>query len=394
MGRIPIGGTDFSTRSYSYDDSDAPDLNLTHWSLADEDIDLKIPYIKEALGLAQKRGVQLKLFGSPWSPPKWMKNSNSFVRGSLIDDNKVYQSYSEYLVRFLKAYESHEINLFGMTCQNEPFACQMPFYFFNSLQFNSKQMIKFIGHFLGPTLAAHNYTRENFKLMVGDDSLGFINNYVPTIMKDKEVQKYISGLAFHWYTSGVIPYSALTDVYDAVKDKIEFMIMSEACCGSMPLEKKVDPGSWDRAEAYAEDIIEDLNRMTSAWIDWNICLDLKTGGPNWSKNFVDSPILVDSKNRRFLKNPMYYALGHFSRFFKEGSVRVSTKVTKGKRGLLAVAVHNKESGHLIINILNKSDDSRSTEVIINGSDDNSIEDYRLETTTFPPKSLSTVVLKL
>lgn len=41
--RIPIGGTDFSTHGYSYDDNnDEPDPTLSNFALAQEDYDLKV----------------------------------------------------------------------------------------------------------------------------------------------------------------------------------------------------------------------------------------------------------------------------------------------------------------------------------------------------------------
>ena len=41
MGRIPIAGSDFSIRPYSYDDVEG-DLNLTHWALAEDDLKFKV----------------------------------------------------------------------------------------------------------------------------------------------------------------------------------------------------------------------------------------------------------------------------------------------------------------------------------------------------------------
>lgn len=91
-----------------------------------------------------------------------------------------------------------------------------------------------------------------------------------------------------------------------------------------------------------------------------VVLDMK-GGPNWAGNFVDAPILADTMNQygevsreagkvqaqgqgqgqgqneqalsapqeggggRFYKQPMFYYMGHFSRFIPEGSVRVGAK---------------------------------------------------------------------
>ena len=38
------------------------------------------------------------------------------------------------------------------------------------------------------------------------------------------------------------------------------------------------------------------------------------GKPNWAGNSDDSPIIVDANKNLFYKNPMYYHLGHFSKF--------------------------------------------------------------------------------
>ena len=35
------------------------------------------------------------------------------------------------------------------------------------------------------------------------------------------------------------------------------------------------------------------------------------GGPNWVKNFVDSPIIINAEAKEFYKQPMYYAIAQF-----------------------------------------------------------------------------------
>lgn len=396
FGRVPIGGTDFSARNYTYDDTKEPDYELKHWSLTKEDYEYKMPAIKKALNLAkQERNVDLKLFASPWSPPAWMKTSNSLVRGHLIDSDLVYSSYTEYLMKFYKAYKEEGINFWGATVQNEPVAAYLPIYFFNSMQFSNLEMTKFITKYLGPALEKNGYTKENFKLMVGDDPLGFLNNQVVEVMQNKQVQKYISGVAFHWYTSGnIVPYSKLTQLYDEIKDKIEFVMMSEACEGSMPLQKKVDLGSWSRAESYASDIIEDLLRQTNAWIDWNMALDL-IGGPNWSGNFVDSPIIIDKNKNEFYKQPMYYSLAHFSRFFLPGSIRVETQskdsLLSGK-DLMTIAVLNKQTGHIIINIVNKSKSKKIVDLTIINKQEYA-EGFKVKDFVVDKRSINTILVK-
>lgn len=42
------------------------------------------------------------------------------------------------------------------------------------------------------------------------------------------------------------------------------------------------------------------------------------GKPNWAGNSDDAPIIIDADNAVFYKNPMFYHLGHFSKFSDEG----------------------------------------------------------------------------
>lgn len=70
------------------------------------------------------------------------------------------------------------------------------------------------------------------------------------------------------------------------------------------------------------------------WIDWNMCLN-ESGGPNWSNNLADSPIIVSANKQEFYKQPMFYAIGHFSKFVSRGSRRF--KVTGDILHLMNVA---------------------------------------------------------
>jgi glucosylceramidase len=78
---------------------------------------------------------------------------------------------------------------------------------------------------------------------------------------------------------------------------------------------------------YGFDILSDLNAFAVGWTDWNIALDL-SGGPNWAKNVVDAPILADTDaTDTYYRNPMYYYLGHFSKFVRPGSKRIQVTST-------------------------------------------------------------------
>src|SRR5262249_47036361 len=81
--RISIGASDLNDHPFSYDDL-APgktDPDLAKFSLEPDRKQL-IPVLKEILGI----NPNLKILGSPWSAPPWMKTTNDFRGASLRKD--------------------------------------------------------------------------------------------------------------------------------------------------------------------------------------------------------------------------------------------------------------------------------------------------------------------
>ena len=117
LGRVPIGGTDFSTRAYTYDDDAAGDLALRNFSLAADERH-KLPLLHAALALAP----ELELIASPWSAPAWMKDSGSLVWGALLGEpgGPYYRAWAAYLCRFITEYAARGVRVRWLTVQNEP----------------------------------------------------------------------------------------------------------------------------------------------------------------------------------------------------------------------------------------------------------------------------------
>ena len=103
---------------------------------------------------------------------------------------------------------------------------------------------------------------------------------------------------------------------------------------------------------YAHDICGDLPNWAVGWVDWNAFLDVK-GGPNWAKNVVDAPIILDNaRGDRFFKNPMFYALQHFSAFVPPGSVRIhveSTSPSSGSYGMRRLSASRRCTAIVVLN---------------------------------------------
>ena len=90
------------------------------------------------------------------------------------------------------------------------------------------------------------------------------------------------------------------------------------------------------------------------------------GGPNWVKNFVDAPIIVNAKTGEYYKQPMFYALGHFSKFLSAGSVKIGQTSEHSADKFQTTAFVRPDGGTVVI-ALNLGDDS--VEFTVNDSNE-------------------------
>ncbi|XP_077516394.1 putative glucosylceramidase 4 [Amblyomma americanum] len=367
IGRIPISSCDFSMRKYTYDDCPG-DFELSNFTLAPEDLDLKIPYIKRAMSLSRE---PIWLFGSSWSSPAWMKTTNTLEGGGFLigePGGPYYTSWAKYYVRFVQEYEQRGVPIWGLTTQNEPTTGFVPGFRWQTLGFTAATQRDFVKLDLGPALAEAGYGPDKLKVMIIDDNRIVLQHWSDVILGDPEASKYVHGVAVHWYMDRFIGPQVMDKVHESFPDK--FILGTEACNGA-PF-KKVKLGSWERAELYATDILEDLNHWVTGWTDWNLALDTE-GGPNWAKNFVDSPIIVNSTAQEFYKQPMYYALGHFSKFVPRGSVRIDSSLEGDVAAAkLEYAAFKTPDSAVVVIVLNK-DDSKHILKIEDGSRTSSIQ---------------------
>lgn len=82
-----------------------------------------------------------------------------------------------------------------------------------------------------------------------------------------------------------------------------------------------------------------------AWVDWNMVLDTE-GGPTYIENFNDSPVIVNATAGEFYKQPMFYGLGHFTRFVIPDSVRV--KADSSVSGVRSLAFERPDGAIAVI----------------------------------------------
>ncbi|MEJ0080257.1 MAG: hypothetical protein WDM78_04700 [Puia sp.] len=106
LGRTNIHSCDFSSGSYTYVTDG--DKDLKSFSI-DHDRKYRIPFIHQVIAAA---GGRLTLYVSPWSPPAWMKDNHDMLHGGkLLPEFR--QSWANYYVQFIKAYEKEGIPVWG-----------------------------------------------------------------------------------------------------------------------------------------------------------------------------------------------------------------------------------------------------------------------------------------
>ncbi|EYC29492.1 hypothetical protein Y032_0006g3002 [Ancylostoma ceylanicum] len=323
LGRLPMGGTDFSLREYSYDDV-AGDFGLEQFLLADEDIKYKIPLIKAAQAVSN---IDINLFGSPWLTPSWMReivNGEMMLKGA--PNGQYYETWAKYYTKFVEAYAARSVDIWGLSVQNEPNAgfgrlANLPNL---TMAYTPKLQRDFIKLNLGPVLKSTNATKD-IKLIVMDDQRDAASVWADTIFGDTEASRYSDGIGVQWYSDSAFSTATLGTIHKNYPKK--FILGTEA---GFSFDKD-NIGCWDRAEQYAFDIINDMNKFITGWVDLNLFVD-NVGGPNRVGLTSDAAIIVDSSKDQIYKQPMFYIMAHFSKFIRPGAHRVQMQMPGGAYG--------------------------------------------------------------
>lgn len=347
LARTNIHSCDFSSGSYTYVKNN--DVSLKSFDVA-HDREFRIPMIKRAIAAA---GGKLTLYASPWSPPAWMKSNNNMLKGGkLLPEYR--QSWADYYVKFIKAYEAEGIPVWGLSVQNEPMATQT----WESCIYTGEEERDFIKSFLGPTL--HKAGFADKKLIAWDHNRDLLYQRASTVLDDPEAARYVWGIGFHWYES----WTGGGNIYDNVKRVSETypdksLIFTEGCAESFKFESMND---WKWGEKYGLSMINDFNNGTVAWTDWNVLLD-ETGGPNHVGNFCFAPVHADTRNGEIYYLSSYYYIGHFSKFIRPGAKRIISSASRGQ--FLTTAFVNTD-GKIAVIVMNQSNDKIPYRLWMNG----------------------------
>jgi len=334
--RISIGASDLNASVFSYDDMPAgqTDVSLDHFSLSQDTLDL-VPILKQILAI----NPNIKLLGSPWSPPLWMKDNGSSVGGSL--QAQYYDAYARYFVKYIQQMQANGITIQAITPQNEPlYGGNNP-----SMVMTAQQQGDFIKNNLGPAFRTAGIST---KIILYDHNCDR-PDYPIAILNDPAAKPFVDGSAFHLYGGDI---SALSTVHNAFPDKN--LYFTEQWTGAK--ESFDDNLKWHVKNV----IIGTVRNWGKVALEWNLANDGNynphtAGGCTECKGAIT---LDGSVNR----NPSYYIVAHASKFVPPGSVRIASNII----GNLFNAAFVTPAGKKVLIVENDGTSAASFNIKFNG----------------------------
>jgi len=385
--RQPIGSSDFTAEPahYTYDDMPAgqSDFSLAHFSIAHDQRQI-LPLLRQA----KRLDPQLTVLATPWSPPAWMKDSDSLVGGHLKDDPAVYDAYARYLVKFVQAYAAAGVPVDYLTVQNEPQNRRPNAYPGTDLPVQQEdKVIEALGpllHRASPRTKIlaydHNWTTHPDDIATAQQLGEDPQTDYPYEVLDSAAARWIAGTAYHCYSGDPSAQSAL---HDAHPDK---GIWFTECSGSHGATDTPDQIFRGTLTWHARTITVGTTRNWAKSVaDWNLALDAD-GGPHNGGCATCTAMLTVAADGKVSTNAEFYTIGHLSKFVRPGAVRIgSTNYgTTGWNGRLTDVAFRNPDGSTALVVHNENDDPRSFTVAVGGlSFDYTLPGGALATFTWP-----------
>lgn len=335
--RISIGASDLNASVFSYDDmpSGQTDVNLENFSLAPDKTDL-IPVLKSILLINPK----IKILGSPWSPPVWMKTNGNTIGGSLLP--AYYDAYARYFVRYINEMKAEGIPIDAITIQNEPLNPNNN----PSMYMTAIEQKNFIKNNLGPALKAADLST---KIILYDHNCD-VPQYATSILSDPDAAQYVDGSGFHLYAGDI---SALTTVHNAYPDKN--LYFTEQWVGG--------PGNFSGdIKWHVQNLIIGATRNWSRNVlEWNLASD-PGYYPHTPGGCTSCEGAITIGGTTVTRNVSYYIIAHASKFVTAGSVRIAS----GNLTALSNVAFKTPSGKKVLIVLNTSSNLQTFNIEFNG----------------------------
>ena len=300
--RQPMGASDFALDDYTYDDQPA---GQTDADLSDFSINRDAKYVLPALRAALALNPQLRIMGSPWSPPAWMKKNNQLHGSELLPE--FYQAFADYHVKFVQAYAAEGVPIDAVTVQNEPNYATGGY---PSMLMPAKAQQAFVRDYLGP---AFEKAGLSTRILVFDHNWDMVD-YPLEVVADPAAAAYIDGVAFHCYGGDVTAQGRFHEQYPQMD------IWFTECSGGEWAPGFASNLSWNVRNL----IIQNYRNWGKSTLLWNLALDENAGPQNGGCGNCRGVVTIDQATGQVTYNEEFYVLGHVTKFVDPGAYRVDS----------------------------------------------------------------------
>lgn len=400
MARTPIGASDFALEYYSYDDVDG-DFAMEHFSI-ERDKGYLLPF----LHAARKANPDLRVWGSPWCPPAWLKVNKHYANAStrpmarrfeemrkrreqmpedtratggstfgfnprrladngLDEDKQIREgtdaftlepeylnAYALYFGKYVDAYKEQGIDLFMVMPQNEPNSAQ----WYPACTWTPDGLKQFIA-VLGPEMQ-----KRGVEVWLGTIERADVSMW-DQIVNDPKAGPYIKGLGFQWAGKQALPgmHAEFPDLP---------CYMTEQECGNGANDWKGAMHAWDLMREY-------ITNGCQGYFYWNTSLfEGESSSWGWNQN---SLVTVNREQKTWRFTPEYYVIKHASHYVAPGAKVIALDGTYED----ALAFVNPD-GKVVVLAANQTDDAKPVTFQVAGK--------KACTAFLPANSLNTFVL--
>lgn len=400
MARTPIGASDFALEYYSYDDVDG-DFAMEHFSI-ERDKGYLLPF----LHAARKANPDLRVWGSPWCPPAWLKVNKHYANASTrpmarrfeemrkrreqmpedtratggstfgfnprrladngLDEEKQIRegtdaftlepeylnAYALYFGKYVDAYKEQGIDIFMVMPQNEPNSAQ----WYPACTWTPDGLKQFIA-VLGPEMQ-----KRGVEVWLGTIERADVSMW-DQIVNDPKAGSYIKGLGFQWAGKQALPgmHAEFPDLP---------CYMTEQECGNGANDWKGAMHAWDLMREY-------ITNGCQGYFYWNTSLfEGESSSWGWNQN---SLVTVNREQKTWRFTPEFYIIKHASHY-----VKADAKVVKLDGTYEDALAFVNPDGKVVVLAANQTSDAMPVTFQVVGK--------KARTALLPANSLNTFVL--
>ena len=271
----------------------------------------------------------MEILGSPWSAPAWMKTNGDAKGGKL--KTEYYESYARYFVKYIQEMKASGINVAAVTIQNEPLNDKNT----PSMLMLAEEQALFIKDHLGPAFAAGGIRT---KIILYDHNCD-VPEYAISILSDAGANRYVDGSGFHLYGGEI---QAMSGVHNAFPAKnlyfTEYMAVEPTENVRISIAKPVEGTFIGALQNWSRNVLL-----------WNLAANSKfePHTDNGGCSICQGAVTIDGNE--VTRNLAYYAMAHFSKFVRPGSVRIASSVPATLRNV-AFKVLGSKTVLIVVNV--------------------------------------------